>query len=116
MLIAFVSSAVRAAAAAVPAKPLGAMIADDLVTALTVLAHAPTLADLLTLRSLTLTRLANEAMSDYFLGTPTVGVTFRPVDARGRAVGTTHSRESLMTVTAIAIRAIGQSREEALTA
>ncbi len=116
MLIAFRDRTVQTAADARAVSGLGGATAEDVAAAMTALAYVPSLGDLLGMRSLALTRLTRASMSDYFLGTRTAGVTCRPVDDLGRAIRTSHTKESLMTVTAVTIQAIGHSREEALSA
>ena len=116
MLIGFRDSQVRAAAAPAVVARASGTASQDLAVVLTTLTRAPSLAHLLSLRSMSLTRLEDEPVSDYHFGTPTTGVTFRPVDPRGRTLQTTHTKESLMTVTAVTIQEIGQPREEARTA
>lgn len=115
MKIAFSTHGVRTAADAGVIARLSQPSADDLATALTVLAHVPTLGGVLTLRSLTLNRLPGGG--DFYFGTQEAGVTFHPVDTRGRAVALGHTLEDLMTVTGVTITNIGLSpRREAWTA
>lgn len=116
MDVAFRDGAVRAAAQPSAVRALAEAGQREAALALTVLGHAPHLAHLLPLRCLLLTRLQEEAWSAYFLGSPLCGVLFQPVDARGRDVPTSHSQESLMTITAIRIHSVGLSRREALSA
>lgn len=114
MLIAFQDEMVRAAAEAGAAGRLGGSAALDLAAALSVLACAPTLADVLTLRSLLLQPLGKGQTSRYFLGTAAIGVTFQLVDEGGQPIQTSHTRENLVSVIAVAVEAVGPTREEAM--
>ena len=116
MFVAFRDESVRAAAQPLAVRALVQAGAHDVAMALTVLGRAPHLAHLLPLRSLTLTRVQQEPLSAYFIGSQVCGVMFHPVDARGRQVPTSHNQESLMKVMAISIHTIGLSRQEALSA
>lgn len=106
MLVAFRDADVRAATLPTAVSRSGRTGPPDLALTLAVLVRAPRLADVMGLRSLALTRLTDEALSDYRVGTPASGVRFRPVDAEGAAMATRHTKESLMTVTAITIQAV----------
>lgn len=88
----------------------------DAALAITVLARSPNLGLLLTFESLKLTRLSKGRSSDYHLGTPNTGVSFRTVDRLGNPVATDHTKESLMLITAVTILEIGVALAEAKTA
>lgn len=101
MLLGFVDQRVRDAA-----HPSAIGSVDDAL-AITVLARSPHLGHVLTLASLKLSRLSENPISDYHLGAPNRGVTFRPADHLGRPVPTDHTKESLMHITAATVVEIG---------
>lgn len=105
MLLGFVDQSVRDAA-----HPSAIGSADDAL-AITVLARSPHLGHVLALASLTLTRLSENPISDYRLGVPNRGVTFRPADHLGRPVPTDHTKESLMHIMAVTLVEIGVALE-----
>lgn len=116
MDIAFHDAETEAAASPQAIAQLGRDEADDLSVILTVLGHAASLADVLTLRSMSLTRLSTDEGSDYDIGTAATGVVLRPVNPRGQLLLTSHTKESLMAVHAITIQSVGHSRQKEATA
>lgn len=113
MLLACATSDVEQAMTPSGFTTLEPSTATTLCIALTVLARSPTLAHVLGLRSLTLTRLTAEPSADYHLGNDVTGLQFRPIDRLGRAIPTTHTRESLMSVVAVLVLAVGNTRAAA---
>lgn len=105
MLLGFVDQRVRDAARSSDIRSV-----DDAL-AITVLARSPHLGHVLTLASLKLSRLSENPISDYHLGVPNRGVTFRPADHLGRPVPTDHTKESLMHIMAVTLVEIGVALE-----
>ena len=94
---------------------LEAHLRGDLRTALTVIKYAETMAQLMSFRGTTLTRIADSDTSDFHYGTAATGVVLRPIDGQGIQLAVDHSRASLSTVFSVAILAVGQSLKEATT-
>ena len=94
---------------------LEAHLRDDLRIALTVIQYAETMAQLMSFRGTTLTRIADSDTSDFHYGTAATGVVLRPIDGQGTQLAVDHSRASLSTVFSVAILAVGQSLKEATT-
>lgn len=116
MNVAFAGPAVEASSRPHAVRSLGGDRALVLGAVLTVIGRTPSLAHVLGLRSIVLTRLSADPLSEYHLGTELTGVRFRPIDARGRALATAHAKESLMTVRAVRLLAVGQTQAEAVSA
>lgn len=93
---------------------LGTAVSHELRIVLTFIKYAESMAQLMTARSTSLTRLANEDTADFHYGTAVTGVLLRPIDDYGQHIATDGSLTSLGTVYSVAILAVGLSLKEAL--
>jgi len=116
MRVDFASSAVAAATRPSEVARIDRTTAGPLARALTLLVHASSLADLLPLRSVALTRHSTEPISDYWLRAGRGLVHLRPVDASGRPIATTHTLEGLMTVDTLILLAVARIETMGATA